>query len=120
MGERIRTFEPELGSVLKNPGVFSFDIDDDGNIFIADIDGDNVIWLNSNLTDYRKIMQRNREIESPCNLVYIAEKPTTVGAGKNRSWSSWAPVFLICVPPESVQSPLTTDIKKIWREIFDS
>ena len=73
-GERIRTFEPEFESLIKNPGAFPFDIDDDGNIFVADYNGGNVIWLNSNLTDYRIIRQRSHEIESPCNILYIPEK----------------------------------------------
>ena len=73
-GEKIRTFEPELGSVLKNPGNSTFSIDEDGQIFIGDYAGNKVIWLNSNLTDYRIIAQKDREIGSPCSIVYIKEK----------------------------------------------
>ena len=74
-GERlIRTFEPGSGSVLENLGAFRFDIDDDRQIFVADIDGDKVICLNSNLEDYQILSQDNRENKSPCNLVYIPEK----------------------------------------------
>ena len=83
-GERIRTFEPELGSVLKNPGGFTFAMDDDRNIFVADFGSDKVIWMNSNLTDYRNILQRNHEIKSPCNIVYIPEKRQLLVQERNR------------------------------------
>ena len=73
-GKIVRTFDPKLGSVLENPGVFTFDMDDDGHIFVADIESDNVIWLNSNFTDYRIIQRKDHEIKSPCTIVYIPEK----------------------------------------------
>ena len=71
----IRSLDPKLGSVLTNLGVFGFDIDEDGQIFVADYGRNNVICLNSNLTDYRVILRRCRETTYyPCNVVYISEK----------------------------------------------
>ena len=73
-GKMIRTFDPNIESVLESSGYFPFDIDDDGHIFVGDADSCNMIYLNSNFTDYRVILQKDPEIEYPCNIVYIREK----------------------------------------------
>ena len=84
----IRTFDPNLlGSVLESPNIFPFDIDDNGHMFVADFKDGKVIWLNSNFTDYRIILQKDHAISSPCSVIYNSEKRQLLVQEKQRDGS---------------------------------
>ena len=88
----IRTFDPNLlGSVLENPTIFPFGVDDNGHMFVADFNDDKVIWLNSNFTDYRIILQKDHAIYSPCNVIYNSEKRQLLVQEKQRNGSVSSP-----------------------------
>ena len=75
-GSIVRTFNPSSFESIPskwNPRHLSIDSDD--NIFIADVKGDRVFLLNSQLTDLQILLTKDRHrIVRPSSLCYLREK----------------------------------------------
>ena len=74
-GEIIRTFNPSLFETF--PSLWrpvSFAITEDGDIFVVDPDYGRIFLLNSQLTEYQIVSNKNYEHRRPMSIIYIKEK----------------------------------------------
>ena len=96
----IRSFDPRSFASIELDGWIPryLSIDEDGNIFITDLNNDRVVLLHSRWTDVQILLNRDQHsIESPRSLCYIREKQHLI-VGQHRSGGSACDVrvFNLC------------------------
>ena len=97
-------------------------IDEEKNIFIADHNNDRVVLLNSRLTDFQILLNRDQHsIESPWTVCYVREKQQLiVGRGGRSNLTYDVRVFNLCPHvPHTDRRTLTNELELIKSVPFD-